>query len=155
MNPIRIFFDTKVLVYAHDQSSVHHTDSAILLSKVFESKIQGILAEQNIIELYRILTNPTAMIGKSLVPNQARDLLNFTYLSGTFEIHYPSLSTIDKTLNLAVKNAIRSAKVFDIRIAVIAQDAKVDHLATYNIKDYKNIDNLSPMTPTQLLPQIC
>jgi len=82
MNPIRIFFDTNVLVYAHDQSSVHHTDSAILLYKI---------------------------------------LLNFT----------------------------------ELRIAVIAQNAKVDHLATYNIKDYKNIDNLSPMTPTQLLPQIC
>lgn len=32
MNQIRIFFDTNVLVYAHDESAVYHKDSAELLT---------------------------------------------------------------------------------------------------------------------------
>jgi predicted nucleic acid-binding protein len=154
MHQIRIFFDTNVLVYAHDQSSIHHTDSASLLAKVFEGKVQGALAEQNIIELYRILTNTTAMTGKPLTPSQSRSLLDTTYLNGTFEIHYPTLTTIQETLGLAVKNTITSAKIFDARIAILAIDAAVDYLATYNIKDFTNIDKIVPITPTQLLPLI-
>ena len=154
MSQMRIFFDTNVLVYAHDQSSVHHPDSASLLAKVFEDKIQGVLAEQNIIELYRILTNSTAMTGKPLNSTQARDLLKATYLSGIFEICYPTPPSITETLSLAVKNNIKSAKIFDTRIAVLAIESKADYLVTYNIKDFVNIDKLISITPTQLLPLI-
>jgi predicted nucleic acid-binding protein len=54
---VKIFFDTNVLVYAHDRSSAFHTESASLLKLVFSRQIKGIIAEQNIIELYRVLTN--------------------------------------------------------------------------------------------------
>jgi predicted nucleic acid-binding protein len=64
MNQSRIFFDTNVLIYAHDRASTFHTESASLLKLVFSRKIKGIIAEQNIIELYRVLTNSVAMKGK-------------------------------------------------------------------------------------------
>ena len=35
MNQKKIFFDTNVLIYAHDRSSIFHTDSASLLKLVF------------------------------------------------------------------------------------------------------------------------
>lgn len=68
MSKTRILFDTNVLVYAHDVASRFHYESAALLLQVFQCNIQGVLAEQNIIELYRILTNPIAMTGNSLSP---------------------------------------------------------------------------------------
>jgi predicted nucleic acid-binding protein len=55
---IKVFFDTNILVYAHDELATYHNDSAELLKLAIENQIQGVLAEQNIIELYRILTNP-------------------------------------------------------------------------------------------------
>jgi predicted nucleic acid-binding protein len=58
MSQIRIFLDTNVLVYAHDTLSKYHTDSADLLAMIFEDTVLRVLAEQNLIELYRILTNP-------------------------------------------------------------------------------------------------
>lgn len=57
MSQIKIFFDTNVLVYAHDKSASYHTNSAELLKMAVESKIQGVIAEQNMIELYRILVS--------------------------------------------------------------------------------------------------
>jgi predicted nucleic acid-binding protein len=51
MNQSKIFFDTNVLIYAHDRASTFHTELASLLKLVFvfSRKIKGIIAEQNII----------------------------------------------------------------------------------------------------------
>lgn len=101
MSQTRIFLDTNVLVYAHDQSSQYHVDSADLLSLIFADKVQGIIAEQNLIELYRILTNPIAMRNASLFPVQVQLLIQNTYLTGKFQILYPTEATIRTTLELA------------------------------------------------------
>ncbi len=74
-NKIRVLFDTNVLVYAHDESATHHRDSAELLALAIENRIRGVLAGQNIIELYRILTNSAAMKGTPLSPLQANNLI--------------------------------------------------------------------------------
>lgn len=55
MSKTKIFFNTNVLVYAHDTSSTE------LLKIVLEGKIRGVIAAQNIIELYIILTNSNAI----------------------------------------------------------------------------------------------
>ncbi len=78
MSQSKIFFDTNVLVYAHDRFSTYHTESALLLKLVFSRQVKGIIAEQNIIELYRVLTNAAAMKQKPLTPLQATDLISKT-----------------------------------------------------------------------------
>ena len=154
MSLIKIFFDTNVLVYAHDESASYHTESAELLQMVFEGKVQGIIAEQNIIETYRILTNATAMKGNALTASEARDLIVGTYFGGVFEIMYPTRSTLEKVLQLAVNGNVISARIFDIRLAAVILDAGVDFFATYNIKDFQGIPDLNPLTPAQILTAI-
>ena len=121
MNKSRIFFDTNVLVYAHDRSATYHTESAELLKMAVDNNIRGFLAEQNIIELYRILTNSTAMKGRPLTPVQANHLIRDTYLRGTLKIVYPVSLTLDRVLHLAVSNNVTSARIFDIRLAVLVR----------------------------------
>jgi hypothetical protein len=122
-----------------------------LLQKAVQRDIQGILAEQNITELYRILTNPVAMTGNALTPNQVQSLLTTVYLSGSFEILYPNFSTINRLLNLAVAGNITSAKIFDLRLAAIALEFQVDHFVTYNLRDFQLIDTLNAIDPPTLL----
>ena len=148
---IRILFDTNVLVYAHDESSIYHNDSAELLKIAIENKIQGVLAEQNIIELYRILTNPVAMKGVSLTALQANDLIRSIYLNGNFEIIYPTRVTIDKVLQLAVKYKVTSAKIFDIRLAALILDENIDYFATYNISHFQAISGINPLVPPEII----
>lgn len=148
---VKIFFDTNVLVYAHDRASTFHTESASLLKLVFSRQVKGIIAEQNIIELYRVLTNSVAMKGKPLTPLQATDLLAKTYRSGIFEIVYPDSSTIDKIMQLAVSENIISAKIFDTRLAALILGTDNDYFATYNVKHFKEIEGLNPLTPPQIL----
>ena len=152
MSMTRIFFDTNVLVYAHDESSSFHAQSATLLNLVLEdNNIRGVIAEQNLVELYRILTNASAMTGNPLTPVDAKNLIQQTYLNEIFEIIYPTRLSVNKTLDLAVARNAMSAKIFDIRLASLVLEAKVDYLATYNIKDFQNINGLCPLTPREIL----
>ncbi|MFN6537262.1 MAG: type II toxin-antitoxin system VapC family toxin [Nostoc sp. EkiNYC01] len=151
MNKIKVFFDTNVLIYAHDESSLYHHSSANLLNLVFENKIQGVIAEQNIIEIYRILTNPAAMRNKPLTSQEVNKLINEIYLSGIFEVLYPNHLTTEKTLELAVNYNCVSARIFDIRLAGLVITYPVDYFTTYNTKHFLNIQGLTPMTPEDIL----
>ncbi len=154
MNEKRILFDTNVLVYAHDRSATYHTDSAELLKMAVENKIRGVLGEQNIIELYRILTNPTAMKGKPLTPAPANNLIRDTYLKGTFEVVYPVSKTLERVLQLAVSHNVTSAKIFDIRLAALVLESNIDYFATYNITHFRGIPGLNPMIPPEIIEAI-
>lgn len=150
-NKIRVLFDTNVLIYAHDESATHHRDSAELLALAIENRIQGILAEQNIIELYRILTNSAAMKGNPLSSLQANNLITATYLNSNFEILYPNQLTIEKILELAVNNNITSARIFDIRLVALILNKNIDYLATYNIDHFQGILGINPLNASEIL----
>jgi predicted nucleic acid-binding protein len=119
MSQTRIFLDTNILVYAHDVSAQHHIFSANLLTAAITGQFQAVLAEQNLLELYRILTNPVAMKNKPLFAVQAKELIENTYLSGSFQMVYPTQTILQKVLELAVQKNITSAKIFDLRLAAI------------------------------------
>ncbi|MGK7884289.1 MAG: type II toxin-antitoxin system VapC family toxin [Crocosphaera sp.] len=148
---IRVSFDTNILVYAHDESSMYHLDSADLLTLAIENKIQGVLAEQNIVELYRILTNSVAMKKQCLTPLQTTDLINNIYLNENFEIIYPTASTINKILELAVDNNITSAQIFDVRLAALCLEKNIDYLATYNTNHFERISEINSLKPPEII----
>jgi alpha-D-ribose 1-methylphosphonate 5-triphosphate synthase subunit PhnI len=91
------------------------------------------------------------MTGSPLTPSQASELIAGTYLSDTFEILYPTLATIKKTLELAVSRQITSAKIFDLRLAALASEAAIDYFATYNMRDFQGISGLPTMLPQGIL----
>lgn len=154
MNLTKIFFDTNVLVYAHDKDSSFHTDSATLLQLVFSSKVKGIIAEQNIIELYRVLTNSVAMKKKPLTSVQAVNLISQTYRSGIFDVIYPNSLTTNTVLQLAINGNVTSAKIFDTRLAAMIIHTDADYLATYNVKHFKDIEGVNPLTPKKILADL-
>lgn len=151
MNKSRIFLDTNVLVYAHDAASQYHLESAELLTRILEGQWQGIIAEQTLIELYRILTNRTAMRNAPLSASQAHNLIQDVYWGQQFQIIYPDQSTLKKTLELAIQRNVVSAKIFDLRLAAVALSAEVDSFSTYNVRDFQDIENLMVATPQQIL----
>ncbi|NJO76298.1 MAG: PIN domain-containing protein [Leptolyngbyaceae cyanobacterium RM1_406_9] len=151
MSQTRIFLDTNILVYAHDASSQYHIISADLLTAVMAGQFQAVLAEQNLLELYRILTNPVAMKNKPLSAVQAKELIENTYLNEVFQIVYSTESLLQQVLSLAVQKNITSAKIFDLRLAAIALSAQVDIFATFNVQDFTGINGLTPLSPQQII----
>src|SRR3989338_7653997 len=150
MQKISVFFDTNVLVYAHDELSPFHEKSATLLDLVINNEIRGIISEQNILELYRILTNPSAMRGKPLSPAEVKSLLEETYLSGKFKI-YPIKDTLKSTIDIAHLKNLSSARIFDIRLYAQTLRYKPTYFVTYNTDDFKNLDDLTLKTPDEII----
>ncbi len=127
-----------------------------MLESAINKKIQGVLAEQNIVELYRILTNPVAMKGKYLTPLEITNLinniyLNNIYLNDDFEIFYTTSSTINKILELAVDNNITSANILDVRLAGLCLEENINYLATYNTNHFKNISEINSLKPPEIM----
>jgi predicted nucleic acid-binding protein len=151
MSQTRIFLDTNILVYAHDASSQHHTVSADLLTAAIAGQFQAVLAEHNLLELYRILTNPVAMKNKPLTPVQAKELIENTYLNGPFQIVYSTQTILQQVLALAVQKNITSAKIFDLRLAAIALSEQVGIFATFNAQDFMGINGLTALSPQQII----
>lgn len=151
MSQTRIFLDTNILVYAHDTSSQQHIVSANLLAAAIAGQLHAVLAEQNLLELYRILTNPVAMKNKPLTATQAKELIENTYLNELFQIIYPTPASLQKVLDLAVQKNITSARIFDLRLAATALSAQVDIFATFNTQDFIGIDGLTVLPPQQIV----
>jgi len=151
MQNISVFFDTNVLVYAHDELSPFHEKSALLLDLALGKEIAGIISEQNVIELYRVITNETAMSGRPLSPSEAKALIDETYLSGLLKIAYPTATTLKKTVEIAAQKRLSSARVFDVRLYVLAQEQKPAYFVTYNAEDFKNLGDLVIKTPDEIV----
>ncbi len=151
MQRVSVFFDTNVLVYAHDELSPFHENSALLLDLAIKKEITGIISEQNIMELYRILTNAAAMSGKPLSPSEAKSLIEETYLSGNLKVVYPSKETMKKTLEIASQKKLSSARIFDVRLYVQALQHKPTYFVSYNIEDFKNLGELPLKTPDEII----
>lgn len=151
MQKVSVFFDTNVLVYAHDELSPYHEPSATLLDLALSKDIAGIIADQNIVELYRILTNPIAMRGKPLSPAEVKTLIDETYLTGELKIVYPSRDTLKRTIETAAVRKLSSARVFDVRLYLLASKSKADYFVTYNIDDFKNLGDLAVKTPDKII----
>jgi predicted nucleic acid-binding protein len=137
------------------KNAIYHQESASLLTLVFSEQINGIIAEQNLIELYRVLTNSKAMKDLPLTSKQASELIINVYLnSNKFKIVYPNNSVLHHILTIATNHNITSAKIFDMRLAALILDNDIDYFTTYNIKDFNLIEGLNPLTPQQILDLI-
>ena len=151
MQNISVFLDTNVLVYAHDEFSLFHEKSALLLDLAIEKEITGIISEQNVIELYRVITNETAMSGRPLSPSEAKTLIEDTYLSVAFTIAYPTRDTLEKTIEIAARRRLSSARIFDVRLYTVALEQKPTYFVTYNAEDFRNFGDLAIKTPDEIL----
>jgi hypothetical protein len=52
---------------------------------------------------------------------------------------------------MAVQKSITSAKIFDLRLAIIALSAQVDFFVTFNLQDFKAINGLTAASPHQVI----
>lgn len=82
MRRIRVFLDTNALVYAHGKNTLFHRDSASVLEEIYQGNITGCVSDQNLFELYRILTKPSAIKGFIFSVNDAYEIIKNNYLNG-------------------------------------------------------------------------
>jgi predicted nucleic acid-binding protein len=146
----RIFFDTNVLVYSIDRLSSFHSASRKLFEKAINDEIHGIISDQNIFELIKVLTNSHAMRGTPLRPKVAINFVSEFLLSGSFQIIYSTTETLKAVLNIISREISPTKNIFDIRLGVQAIQAKAETIATYNKSDFKDFQMLKILRPEEI-----
>ena len=128
---INLLIDTNVLVYAFDQDSVYyHSAVSIFLNPNHNLFITS----KNISEFFAVTSKSKVSFKSSL--NFYEELkINSTILFPTEK----SLSIFEKLIQ---QYQPKGNQVFDIEIVSIMLDNGINHIATFNQKDFINISEI-------------
>jgi hypothetical protein len=138
----------------NDELSPLHEPSAALLDLAIEREVSGFLAEQNLMELYRIVTSAVAMRGRPLSSLEAKSLIEETYLSGAFRLLYPTRAVLEKTLQLAAERGAVSARIFDLRLEAHAMVAGIPTIVTHNTAHFSGLGTRVAEVPAEIVRQV-
>ena len=130
----RILVDTNVLIYAIDEDSKYNSRTKKLLTN---PKYNFYTTSKNLAEFIVVLTKAIAV---PLTVKESVDLLES--LTENFIILYTSKNTYRQFRKLLIKYKPRGLKIHDFEIAGIALENGINKIATINVKDFKDIDEL-------------
>lgn len=131
----KILVDTNILVYAIDEDSKFYSKSQILL---FDSNNDLYTTSKNLSEFLAVVTRePIA----ALPINDAVTLVEDFY--DILKVLYPdelSFSIFKELLNRYKPTGL---KIHDFEIASIGMANGIYQIATFNVKDFENIDEIN------------
>jgi len=136
-----ILLDTNILVYAHNSSSIFHSQSLDTVKDVIEGRLRGLLTHQNLLEFYSIITD-RKRVANPLSPEEAQELVN-NYLHSPFEIIFPGQETGEILLSLCQENSIKNGEIFDVYLAATCLSNNIRTILTANVKDFQNLAGIN------------
>jgi predicted nucleic acid-binding protein len=140
----RVFIDTNILVYASliDFDNEKNKICQDFLNQLFSNGSEIFISTQIIREFYAVVTNEKYLI-KPLSPEQAVSQINF-FISN-FSVLTIDMQTIEKLQELLVKYNIKGQNIHDTTIVATMLRNGIDHIATYNTKDFLKFDDIEVM----------
>lgn len=136
-----ILFDSNILVYAHNEDSLLHSQAIKLVTEVIKGEIFGSLASQNLLEFYSVITDKRRL-SNPIPPKLASELIN-QYLSSPFEIIHPNLNTNKIMVDLLKANRFRNGQIFDVYLIATMLSCNIRQILTANVEDFKKFDGIS------------
>lgn len=140
--------DTNILVYANNKDSEFHNICKSIVEKAIKHEIEAVIAVQNLIELYAIITDKKR-VEHPLSPVKAKELIEF-YKSSNIRIIAPTPKTIDSIINLIEKHNPKSQSIFDYLLAATMMDSGVFSIYTANNEHFKHFDSITAINPLSL-----
>lgn len=138
----KCLFDTNILVYALDVHSSRYKIAKDFIDNVINGKIEGVLAQQNIIELTNVLIKKLGVEKKSGLQ------IVHTYASkSNFNIITPQITTHNRFLNLCLELENRRKQFFDLYLAATMLDNEVNQIVTANDEDFTDIPGIKAINP--------
>ncbi len=136
------FYDTNILVYAHNMSDKPKRDvAAALIGRVLNGESIGVISSQILGELFVALTK---RIEEPLSREDAADIvMNYAISKKWVRINYT-----DETIKRAIFSTVRSkAPFWDVVIAETMKENGVFEIVTANEEDFKGIDGIRVVNP--------
>ena len=133
----KIVVDTNILVYAIDEDSRFFTKSHDLLNDI---KYEHFTTSKNISEFLAVVTR-----GKHSIPiNDALSVVND--IKSSLNILFPTSNSFLIFEELLSKYNPTGLKIHDFEIASIGLSNQISQIATFNIKDFIQINEINLIT---------
>lgn len=137
--------DTNILVYANNKDSEFHSTCKPVVEKAIKSEIGAVVAIQNLIELYAVLTDKRR-VERPLSPTKAKELIEF-YKGSNIRIIAPVPQTIDTIIKLIEKHSPKSQYIFDYLLVATMLDNGVHEIYTADSEHFKHFDSITVINP--------
>jgi predicted nucleic acid-binding protein len=136
------FFDTNILVYAHDISEEEKwVVCNKLLSQVFLSKLNGAVSAQVLAEVFYVLTKK---VKNPLDAEESKKIIfNFLKSENWLKISYDE-NTLEKAINTSIDVKI---DLWDALIAETMKENGINKIYTENERDFKKIPRIKVINP--------
>ncbi|OGY26547.1 MAG: hypothetical protein A2Z11_00220 [Candidatus Woykebacteria bacterium RBG_16_43_9] len=143
-----VLFDTNILVLAQNLDSPFYEKAIDLHHQVFEGKIKGVLANQNLLEFYSIVTNPKRLV-KSLTSEKASfEIKNYVERSN-FQIIKTKGNELELILNLVRGKNVKGGLVFDVYLVATMISNGIKTIYTQNEDDFIIFSEIKVINPFQ------
>lgn len=144
-----VFLDSNVLIYHTfaDFDKDKYMISRELLSELAQRKCWFIISPQIIREFFAISTNSKILI-KPLSPEEAFEKIE-EFLE-KYEFVSESENTISYLKDLTVKHQIIKQNIHDTNIVATMMDNDIDHLFTFNTKDFIKYNEIKLIVPDRI-----
>lgn len=135
-------FDTNLIIYALDKSSMFYEDTEQLLTQLISQEASLFVTHQNVLEAERILQKLYKVPFSKSYPAIGNFLqaYDFIYLS-------PLPTTLQTYHQISEENKNKKLDIFDAYLAATLIDNNIHHLLTLNTKDFKGIKKLEAVKP--------
>lgn len=131
----KALIDTNVLIYAIDEDSQFYERAQKFL---FDPNYDLYTSSKNLIEFLTVVTrNPEIALSTEDALSSVKDYENMLK-----KILYPTKSSFAKFKELLEKYKPTGLKIHDYEIAGISLANKIEQIATFNAKDFKEITEI-------------
>ena len=133
---MKVLLDTSVWVAGMVKSHVHYQRALPWLENVRQQIVTAVISAHTLAEVYSVLTRTP--FNPMLSPAQAYQLIEDNII-GKVEI---VALTVDDYLDLIrhlAQTGIAGGAVYDAVIACAAAKAEVDHIVTFNARDFRRV----------------
>lgn len=135
-----VLLDSNVLIYTQDQKFPLFDISTKLVKKVIEGEVKGVLAQQNLLEFYSVVTS-SKRVSKPISPKKAFELIKM-YEDSEFKIIFPNKETITTLFKLCKKNPLKGGKIYDAYLVATMFSNGISTVITANVNDFKGFPNI-------------
>lgn len=135
-----VLLDSNVLIYTQDQNFPLFDISTKLVKKVIKGELKGVLAQQNLLEFYSVVTSPKRVI-KPISPKEAFELVKM-YEDSEFKIIFPDKETITTLSKLCKKIPQKGGKIYDAYLVATMLSNGISTVITANVRDFKGFPDI-------------
>ena len=140
---MNILVDSNVLVFAINRDSTKHLAAQTFLRKHNNSLV---VAHQNILETYRVLTHPS--FSTPMSPAGAKEAID--RITASASLIAPNYKSLALWQALVRKHNLVGNSTFDGYLAATALVAGITTIATDNTKDFRRFEELKLLNPFQV-----